>query len=313
MPSPPDIVIVGSHAPGLFLKVRRIPAAGETVIGWDFQEPMDGGKGSNQAIAAAKLGARVSFVGCVGHDRIGDEGELWMQSAGVDTSFLFRSQTTASGVGFILLDEAGVPAMVTSMGANAELSQRDIDKALEGLGGGKVLLTQFEIQPDVAVYAAASARKLKMTTIVNPAPAPLEAIHGLDSADILTPNESEAKVLLGMDPDCRVEGSLLAQSLHRQTGAGCVIVTLGGEGAAGYDSQGSWIVRAPVVQVIDTSGAGDAFCAALAARLALGDSVRAASEWACAAAALSVTKPGTIPAYPTAAEVLHFISAQTPP
>jgi ribokinase len=111
-----EIVVIGSHCPGLFIRVKRPPVPGETVIGWDFQEPIDGGKGSNQAIAASKLGGMVSFVGCVGQDRIGEEGARWMVEAGVDITFLKRSATTASGVGFILLDEQGVPAMVSGMG-----------------------------------------------------------------------------------------------------------------------------------------------------------------------------------------------------
>src|SRR5579864_4933309 len=94
------IVVVGSHAPGLFIRVKHAPAPGETVLGWDYEEPVDGGKGSNQAIAAARLGARVSFVGCVGRDRIGDEGARWMREAGVDVAHLRRSETTASGIGF---------------------------------------------------------------------------------------------------------------------------------------------------------------------------------------------------------------------
>src|SRR5215813_7735708 len=104
MPVAPHVVVVGSHAPGLFIRVKRVPTPGETVIGWDFQEPMDGGKGSNQAIAAARLGAKVSFVGCIGCDRIGDEGARWLREAGVDVTYVRRSDSTASGVGVILLD-----------------------------------------------------------------------------------------------------------------------------------------------------------------------------------------------------------------
>ena len=292
--------------------MKRVPRAGETVIGWDFQEPMDGGKGSNQAIAAARLGAGVSFVGCVGRDRIGDDGERWMRDAGVNTRYLRRSATTASGVGFIILDHDGVPAMVTSMGANAELTQEDIDEALAGLNGARVLLTQFEIDPQIALYAARAARKRGLITIVNPAPAPDAPLAGLDVASILTPNETEAKVLIGLDPEAPIELERLAQRTREQTGVEQVIVTAGERGAVGADSSGVWRVTPPAVEVIDTSGAGDVFCAALAVGLVAGHPLRSAAQWACAVAALSVTQAGTIPAYPTQEEVTRFLGASSP-
>jgi ribokinase len=307
MSEPAQIVVVGSHAPGIFLRVKRVPRAGETVIGWDFQEPVDGGKGSNQAIAAAKLGARVSFVGCVGRDRIGDDGERWMREAGVDTRFLRRSATRASGIGFIILDDNGVPAMVTSMGANAELSTADIDAALDSLSGAKVLLTQFEINPQIALYAARAARERGLIAIVNPAPAPEAPLAGLDAASILTPNETEAKVLLGLDPEAPVDLERLARQTREQTGVDQVIVTAGERGAVGADTSGVWMVAPPAVTAVDTSGAGDVFCAALAVALVAGRILKAAAEWACAVAALSVTRSGTIPAYPTRDEVNHFL------
>ena len=306
----PQIVVVGSHAPGLFVRVKRVPTAGETVIGWDFHEPVDGGKGSNQAIAAAKLGARTSFVGVVGRDRIGDDGERWMRDAGVETRYLRRSDTTSSGVGFIILDEEGVPAMVTTMGANAELSAEEIDAALGELQGAAVLLTQFEIDPQVALHAARAARRYGMIAIANPAPAPVEPVRGLEAATILTPNETEAKVLLGLDPGDKVDLAQLAERLCQQTGVEQIIVTAGEQGAVGVDASGTWHVRPPAVEVVDTSGAGDVFCAALAVALVGGKPLRAAAEWACAAATLSVSRAGTIPAFPTNEEVAKFLSTR---
>jgi ribokinase len=307
MSDSPQIVVVGSHAPGLFLRVRRVPRAGETVIGWDYQEPMDGGKGSNQAIAAAKLGASVSFVGCVGRDRIGDDGERWMREAGVDTRYLRRSATTASGVGFIILDETGVPAMVTSMGANAELTAAEIDAALARLSGARALLTQFEIDPNIALHAARAARAYGMIAIVNPAPAPEPPPEGLDAASILTPNETEARMLLGLDPATPIELEPLAAQTRARTGVGQIIITAGEKGVVGADETGVWTVTPPTVEPVDTSGAGDVFCAALAVGLVEGRGLRMAAEWACAVAALSVSRAGTIPAFPTRDEVNRFL------
>jgi ribokinase len=304
----PQIVVVGSHIPGLFMRVKRPPVAGETVIGWDYQEPMDGGKGSNQAIAAARLGARVSFVGCVGQDRIGEEGERWMVEAGVDTTYLHKSQTAASGVGFILLAEGGVPAMVSSMGANAELSQAQVEDALGRMGDAQVMLTQFEILPSVAMHAVRVAKGVGMLTILNPAPAAEERLDSLDCVDILVPNESEGRLLLGLALDEPIGLDVIASRIHAERGIGVVLVTAGEQGMVGCDKHGTWAVAPPPVQVIDTSGAGDVFCAALAVALMRGKSIRDASGWACAVAALSVTRPGTIPAYPTLSEADEFLA-----
>ena len=299
----PEIIVVGSHAPGLFLRVERVPAAGETVIGWDYQEPKDGGKGSNQAIAAARLGVPTAFVGCVGRDRLGDECERWLHEEGVDTTFLFRSRNLSTGVGFILLDQHGVPAMVTSMGANQELSPEQVDRAMDHLKGVKILLTQFEIEPQVALYAARAGRLRGLTTILNPAPASTLAGIELGFVDYLVPNESEARQMAGVQPDEAVDFATLASHLRHTTGAQCVLITLGEKGLAAVDARGAWVTAAPEVRVVDTSGAGDVFCAAFAAALAHGLDARAASGWACRAASLSVTRPGTIPAFPRIEEI----------
>lgn len=303
----PEVIVVGSHAPGLFIRVNRIPLAGETVIGWDYQEPIDGGKGSNQAIAAARLGALVSFVGCVGKDRIGIEGEQWMKDAGVDTSHLQVSKSAASGVGFILLDDTGIPAMVTSLGANAMLSIDYVENALRTLTSASVLLTQLEIYPEVALAAIVEARRRGMITILNPAPAPKESIKDFRNVDILIPNEIEAKNLLGVRPDEIIDPICMANQLRKQSGSDCVIITIGEDGAVGAEKVRKWRVKPPKVNVIDTSGAGDVFCAAMAVRLAHGDDKLSAAKWACKAATLSVTKPGTIPSFPTLIEVNQFI------
>jgi ribokinase len=301
-----QIVVVGSHAPGLFIRVHRVPKAGETVIGWDFNEPKDGGKGSNQAIASARLGIPTSFVGSIGDDRLGAEGESWMMEEGIDLSYLYHSSVSKTGLGFILLDENGIPAMVTSMGANEQLSCEQVEDALNGLSQAKVMLTQFEINPEVALYAAKVAQDHGMTTILNPAPAVTINLSRLAVADILVPNEAEAKILLGYEPDAPLDLEAVAGELMTQAKAGSVIVTAGERGIVGIDSSGSWQSLPPKVDVVDTSGAGDVFCAALAVSLTRGLNLRAASAWACQVAALSVTKAGTIPSFPNAAEADEF-------
>lgn len=294
----PEILVIGSHIPGLFMRVKRLPVAGETVLGWDYQEPEDGGKGSHQAMAASRLGARVSFVGCVGTDRIGDTAESWLKRDGVDTRYLVRHPQVPSGVGFILLEENGIPGMVVSMGANAELSEATVEAAIQEYSGAKVLLTQFEIWPEVAIFAARKARESGMLSMINPAPAVDGFLSELHAASVLIPNETEAKVLLGIDPSDWCAGKDLAVQLHQKSGCECVIVTLGEEGLAGCDSGGFWHVKPPHVNVVDTSGAGDVFCASFAVGLTYGWDFRRSSDWACRIAAISVTRPGTIPSFP---------------
>jgi ribokinase len=304
----PEIVVIGSHAPGIFVRVQRVPLAGETVIGWDLQEPEDGGKGSNQAIAAARLGAKVSFVGCLGNDHLGAEGERLLRLEDIDLRFLQHSSASGTGAGIIILDQQGVPAMVTYRGANEELNCEQVEASLNGLKEARVMLTQFEILPDVAVHAAKVARRFHMTTIVNPAPASPINLTDLEYADILVPNEGEAKILLGVDPEAKIDLALIAERLLDLTNAGAVIITAGEQGIIGADKSGIWQTLPPKVRVVDTSGAGDVFCAALAVGIIRDKDYRAAATWACSAAALSVTKEGTIPSFPTTRELEEFLS-----
>jgi len=264
------LVVVGSHAPGISVRVTRIPVAGETVIGWGLAEPLDGGKGTNQAIASTRLGLPTSFVGCVGIDKLGDDCEYLLRAEGVDVSYLFRSKSKKTGAGIIILDENGIPAMVTTIGANGELNHQHIHTALEGLKGAEILMTQFEISTGVALHAARVARQFKMTTIINPAPVSPVNISDLEVADFLVPNEVEAKVLLGIEPETQIYLEFVAQRLLKRSNAGKVIITAGDQGIIGADPSGVWRWQPPKVNVIDTSGAGDVFCAALAVGLAKG-------------------------------------------
>lgn len=304
----PEIVVVGSHAPGLFIHVERIPVAGETVMGWDYHEPADGGKGSNQAVAAARLGAAVRFVGCLGRDERGDAAQQWLQAEGIDTAFVTRSANQATVGGFVILDKEGVPAIVAAMGANGDLTPADVDRALTASARARVLLTQFEIEPSLALYAARRAREQDMTTIVNPAPA--TRARGLEVADILTPNESEAMVLLELAPERPLPAEDLARRLHSESGAKTVIITLGERGAVVASGDEVWHAPAPQVDAVDTTGAGDAFNGALAVALTRGWTLSKSVPWACNVAALSVTKKGTIPIFPTSAEVDAFVAKQ---
>jgi ribokinase len=302
----PQIVVVGSHAPGITVQVKRIPVAGETVVGWKLEEAIDGGKGSNQAIAAARLGAPTGFVGCIGKDRLGAECERMLKAEGVEISHLYKSDSEGTGAGIIILDEHGIPAMVTSLGANEDLTGRQVESALAAYRGAEVMLTQFEIPAEVALHAARAAHHSHMISIVNPAPAAHVDLRDLAVADFLVPNQVETQLLLDFEPERRVDLEIAAQELRSLTGVGVVIITAGEQGIIGADSEGVWRGLPPGVVVVDTSGAGDVFCAALAVGLTRGMHHRAASAFASSAAALSVTKAGTIPSFPTLVELEEF-------
>lgn len=306
----PEIVVVGSHAPALFIDVKRPPLPGETVLGSNFQEPKDGGKGSNQAIAAARLGAKVSFVGMVGKDRLGEELKEWFDDDGVDYSWLRQHPEASTGAGFNIQTEDGDCALVTCMGANEFINKEFIDEALGALKGAKVLLTQFEIPPAMALHAAKVAAELGITSIVNPAPAFSGEHLDYQNVSILIPNEIEAKAILGISLDDSIETKDLCTSVRKTCGVDCVIITLGEKGLAGLDKGGYWMQTSPKVECVDASGAGDAFCSALGVALVEGKDVREGSAWAAQAAALSVTKGGTIPAFPFRKELEQFIEQQ---
>jgi ribokinase len=303
----PDIVVVGSHAPALFMDVQRPPQAGETVTGTNFRELVDGGKGSNQAIAASRLGARVSFVGMVGKDHLGEELKDWFESDSVDYSWLAQNEDFPTGAGFNFQTQDGDCALVTCMGANEYLTKEYVEKSLQALKGAKILLTQFEIPPEIALFAADLAIRLGMRSIVNPAPAASIKFIKNQKISILIPNEIEAKTMLALDLDKKIETSFLCDQLKKKSGAECVIITLGSRGFIGLDDDGFWEYSPPVVNSVDASGAGDEFCAALGVALVEGNDIRQASIWAAHAAALSVTKQGTIPAFPFRSDLEQFI------
>ncbi len=213
------------------MRVSHFPTADETVLGWDFKEALDGGKGSHQAIACARLGLPTHFVGRVGQDRLGDSGASWMTEAGVELPYLSRSQKTATGCGFVMINPEGIPAITTAMGANAEFSREDVDRAKPLFSQAKLVVITLEIPLATALYAARLAKSLGAFTILTPGPA--EALHPSDLAgvDLLVPNENEASTLLGLSGNSPQEPAQLARGLRDFFGLERVDITLGEKGA----------------------------------------------------------------------------------
>lgn len=304
------VVVVGSHVQGLFMRVSHFPTADETVLGWDFKEALDGGKGSHQAIACARLGLPTSFVGCVGKDRLGDAGAGWMTEAGVDLTYLVRSESAATGCGFVMINPQGVPAITTAMGANEELSTADIDRAKPLLARARLTLVTFEIPAATALYAACCAKEQGAVTLLTPGPAEPLAREALSGLDILVPNQTEANILLGRPPNESAAPDELARQLQRFFHLSKVVITLGEQGAWVAEGDHQQLVPAFKVQVVDTPGAGDAFTAGMAFGLAAGAPLVEAARFGCLTAARAVTVRESIPSFGTREEIVAFAAAE---
>jgi ribokinase len=306
--SKPKITVVGSFAVGLTLRAPRFPVKGETLIGSDF-DMGPGGKGSNQAVGAARLGAESHLVAVVGADLFGDVGVNLYKQEGVGISHLRRTSERNTGVGFIILNAEGDNEIVLDMGANHLLSPEDVDRAEELIASSDAVLSVLEIPPRTAARAMALARKHGVTSVLNPAPAQLLDDGLLSQVDVLTPNESELRLLCGLAPDDPTDTLEIAHRLQKR-GVRNLIVTRGGDGALVISEDGR-VEHVPgqKVNVVDTTGAGDAFTCALGVALAEGRPVLDAVRFAACAGALACTRLGVIPALPTRAAVEALSSA----
>lgn len=295
-----EIYVVGSYGVAFWI-TGEVPAAGETVLGTGFAFG-NGGKGSNQAIGASRLGGRVKLLASVGNDKFGDEAiDLWAQE-GVDHSTVKRVADEPTMAGIIILDAEGENRIITDLGANAKLTPDDVLAFGRDWKAPGTLLTQMEIPLDTVAAALALGREKGLTTILNPAPARTLPRDVLRNVDILTPNQSEARMLLGYAPDDpRSDEAIIGELLN--LGVGHVVMTMGARGAAISGPEGTTFVPSHKVEVVDTTGAGDSFNGALAAALTQGVSLEDAVRRAAGAGALTVTRKLVIPALPTLSEL----------
>ncbi len=293
------VIVVGSVNLDLVVSTDHLPAPGETVIGGRF-ERHHGGKGGNQAVAAARLGASVIFVGAVGDDSFGAEACAALESEGVDGSALVTVPAEATGVALILVDRLGENCIAVAGGANARLTPVAVRTAFDriALVEGDVVLVGHEIPTETAHEALVRARRLGATTILNPAPPSGLRPETLALADILTPNRTEAAQLAKHDDELE---ALAAELVSRLATGGHVLISLGPAGALLVGADAVIAIEAPTVHAIDTVGAGDTLNGALAAGLAAGRGLEEAARRAVVAASLSVTRTGAREGMPGAA------------
>ena len=300
------MVVVGSYNVGLTVLGPSLPSPGQTVLGHTF-DMGPGGKGSNQAIGARRLGAEVTLVAKVGDDGFGDSARRLFEREGLLGPGILKADTH-TGVGLILVDEEGHNMISVAPGANGMLTPDDLDRVPGLFDGASHLLCQLECPPALFVASARRAREAGATTILNPAPAVPLPDEAYPLIDIVTPNQSELGVLAGLDPGDGESVEEAARSLIER-GTGEVIVTLGDQGVVWVTPEGAERSPARPVPVRDTTGAGDAFNAGLVTGLAAGGSLEEALDLGIRAGAFCVTRLGVIDGLPTRAQLDEEVPA----
>lgn len=309
-----SIVVIGSLNMDFVIAVDRLPRPGETIFGRDFRT-IPGGKGGNQAYAAAKLagaGSQVRILGRIGADAFGAALRVNLSAVGVDVSSLLETPSEATGVACIHVDGAGQNSITVAPGANGILSAADIDSQRQALAGARCVLLQLEVPLEAVAEGLREARRAGATCILDPAPARALPREILEFVDIVTPNETEACILAGVPPGrVNVEDATALAHIIRELGARAVIVKLGDQGSLYCGPDRTFASPPFPVQAVDSTAAGDTFNAALAVSLAAGAVMEDAMRFANAAAAISVTRPGAQTSAPARAEV-DALLAQAP-
>jgi ribokinase len=303
----PRISVLGSHTAAYLIHSQRLPLPGEYLMGKEIRQVLDGGKGSNQAFAAAKLGCKVRFFTIVGNDKEGQSFLTYCCRYGVDTAGIERCGDLSTASGYAFMDEQGTPMGVTVPGCLNEITPTFVNRHWDEIRTADIFLTQLEIPAETAVYGCKKAHEAGIMTILNPAPADsLRLEDDFSFIDIITPNEREAQTLAGLTGKDPIPPEEAAARIHAVSGIRTIIITLGGKGACIWRNGTVTYKPAYPVKAVDTSGAGDCFNAALAKMLAQECPLEEAVDYAMAASALSVMKHEVWTSYPQHNDVIKF-------
>lgn len=300
---PEKILVIGSSNTDMVIKTGNFPAPGETILGGRFMMNA-GGKGANQAVAAARLGGLVTFVGKTGDDIFGKQAVQQMEDEGINVDFVVVDQENPSGVALITVDRNGENSIVVAPGSNGTLSPDDFDNAICELDSSDYILMQLEIPISTVEYIAQVSVQRSKKVILNPAPAANLSGELYKSLFLITPNETEAEILTGIKVTDYKSALEAATYLHEK-GVEIVVITLGPEGAFLLKDGKSQMIKAPKVQAIDTTAAGDTFNGALVVALSEGKSVAEAIAFANKAASISVTRFGAQSSVPYRKEITN--------
>lgn len=298
------ILVIGSSNTDMVVQSPRIPQPGETILGGTFFMNA-GGKGANQAVAAARLGGNVSFIAKTGEDIFGRQAILLFQQEGIDVSGIVVDAKFPSGVALINVDANGENAIVVAPGANAALHASDIDAVKEKIETATIILMQLETPIPTIEYVAQLAAERNIPVVLNPAPAAALSDALLKNISIITPNQKEAEMLTGIKVVDESSALKAAQALKAK-GVKTIIITMGAQGAFVLHENESYLVKSIKVKAVDTTAAGDVFNAALVVALSNGETMKDAVSFACKAAAISVTRLGAQASAPYLNEVLNL-------
>lgn len=296
------ITVIGSSNTDMVIKSSNLPAAGETIIGGDFLMN-SGGKGANQAVAAARLDGDTTFIAKTGNDIFGGHAIRTFEKEGIHTEFIATDPSHPSGVALIMVDNRGENCISVALGSNGTLNQQDIDRASEQIKSSELVLMQLEIPLDTVEYAASMASQAGVKVVLNPAPAQKLSDELLQSLYLLTPNETEAEMLTGVKVKDKASASKAA-AIIKSFGVENVIITMGASGALLYTDAEELMISAPNVEAVDTTAAGDTFNGALVVALAEQKTFIEAVKFANQAASISVTKLGAQASVPYRKDII---------
>lgn len=298
------IVVIGSSNTDLVIQTDHLPVPGETILGGNFfMNP--GGKGANQAVAAARLGGSITFICKTGKDIFGKQSKALFEQEGIDTRYVFYDPSQASGVALITVDKNAENCIAVALGANSCLKPADVELAKDAIAEAEIVLMQLEIPMETVEYAARMAYAAGKKVVLNPAPAADLSDELLASLYLITPNETEAERICGKEVT-DIPSAIEAAQLIRQKGVKNVIITLGSKGALVCADSLCEVVPSYPVKAVDTTAAGDNFNGALCIALAEGQDWISAVQFANKAAAISVTRPGAQASAPTREEVKSY-------
>lgn len=312
---PIDVIVMNSHGVGQICHVKRLPRRGETLAATHWRVEEDGGKGATVSVALGRMGISTGYIGKVGYDPWGDMGDKWMSESGVDTTYMFRDESVATGTGLIMVEEDGTNTIVDGDSACEALTMDEVHTALTAMKEAKIFITGFGMPWQKALGGAKMAKEeFGMRTLCNASPLPDGDMGDLSYLDFLVLNDVEAKALCDLPEDSTEPMENVARKVQAHYHCKGVVITCGGDGSVVLDGN-DYITVAPIkVQVADTIGAGDGYLAAFSGQLAQGKSVREAAEYAGRYASFKVTRKGSMTkkpgmGYPFKAEIDAFMAA----